>query len=80
MPSETTNIPLACVSAIMPDRTPILEVTDLPINWQYVSADPVLQKIGLNWLQATEYPILKVPPAIIPVESNYLINPEHPDL
>jgi len=78
--SETTDIPLACVSAIIPDRTPILEVTDLPINWQDVSAYPVLQKIGLNWLQAMEYPVLKVPSAIIPVESNYLINPEHPDL
>jgi RES domain-containing protein len=77
---ETTDIPLACVSAIIPDRTPILEVTDLPVNWQDVSAYPVLQTIGLNWLKAMEYPVLKVPSAIIPVEYNYLINPEHPDL
>jgi RES domain-containing protein len=27
-----------------------------------------------------EYPVLKVPSAIIPVEYNYLINPKHPDL
>ena len=78
--SETTDIPLACVSAIIPDRTPILEITDLPVNWQDVSAYPVLQKIGLNWLKAMEYPVVKVPSAIIPVEYNYLINPEHPDL
>jgi RES domain-containing protein len=78
--SETTDIPLACVSAIIPDRTPILEVTDLPVNWQDVSAYPALQKIGLNWLKAMNYPVLKVPSAIIPVEYNYLINPEHPDL
>jgi RES domain-containing protein len=40
----------------------------------------VLQEIGRKWLQAMEYPVLKVPSAIIPVEYNYLINPEHPDL
>jgi hypothetical protein len=45
------DISLACVSAIIPDRTPILEVTDLPANWQDVTAHPVLQKIGLNWLK-----------------------------
>jgi RES domain-containing protein len=79
--SETTDIPLACVIASIPDNTPILEVTDfLPANWQQVSAYPVLQEIGLKWLKALEYPVLKVPSAIIPVEYNYLINPEHPDL
>ena len=62
------------------DRTPILAVTDLPVNWQDISADPVGQKIGLKWLKAMEYPVLKVPSAIIPVEYNYIINPEHPDL
>jgi RES domain-containing protein len=78
--SETTDIPLTCVSAIIPDTTPILEITDLPANWQDVSAYPVLQEIGRRWLKAMEYPVLKVPSAIIPVEYNYLINPEHPDL
>lgn len=78
--SETTDIPLACVSAIIPDTTPILEITDLPANWQDVAAYPMLQEIGRKWLQAIEYPVLKVPSAIIPVEYNYLINPEHPDL
>jgi RES domain-containing protein len=80
--SETTDIPLACVSATIPENTPILEITTeiLPANWQDVAAYPVLQQIGLKWLQVLEYPVLKVPSAIIPVEYNYLINPEHPDL
>jgi RES domain-containing protein len=79
---ETADIPLGCVSAIIPDTTPILEITKdiLPANWQDVSAYSDLQEIGLKWLQAMEYPVLKVPSAIIPVEYNYLINPEHPDL
>lgn len=78
--SETTDISLACVSAIIPDTTPILEITDLPANWQAVSTYPNLQEIGLKWLKSMECHVLKVPFAIIPVEYNYLINPEHPDL
>ena len=78
--SETTDIPLACVSAVIPDATPILEITDLPANWQDVAAYPILQEIGRKWLRTMEYPVLKVPSAIIPVEYNYLINPENPDL
>ena len=78
--SESITIPLSCVSAIVPDDLPILEVKDLPANWQDVSAYSVLQKIGLDWLKALEYPILKVPSAIIPVEYNYLINPDYPGL
>jgi RES domain-containing protein len=77
--SESVSIPLACVSAVVPDDVPILEVRDLPGNWQDVLAYPSLQRIGLDWLRAMEYPILKVPSAIIPVEYNYLINPDYPN-
>jgi RES domain-containing protein len=77
---EAMDISLSCVSAIVPDGTPVLEITNLPANWQDVSAYPVLQKLGLKWLKEIEYPILKVPSAIIPVEYNYLVNPEHPGL
>ena len=77
---ETIDIPLACVSGIVPESTPILEMKDLPSNWQYVSVYPILQESGRKWLRAIEYPVLKVPSAIVPVEFNYLINPEHPDL
>jgi RES domain-containing protein len=73
--SETTDIPLACVSAVIPDATPILEITDLPANWQDVAAYPILQEIGRKWLRTMEDPVLKVPSAIIPVEYNYLSIP-----
>jgi hypothetical protein len=52
--SESTAIPLSCVSAIVPDNTPILEIEDLPANWQDVDAYSVLQKIGLDTLGITE--------------------------
>lgn len=33
-----------------------------------------------QWLLQQQSPVLKVPSAIIPVEFNYLLNPQHPDL
>jgi RES domain-containing protein len=39
-----------------------------------------LQAIGEEWIKSQRTPILKVPSAIIPVEFNYILNPEHPDL
>jgi hypothetical protein len=41
---------------------------------------PRLQKIDRDCLISRRTPILKVPSAIVPVERNYLFNPEHPDL
>lgn len=33
---------------------------------------------GDDWIRAARNPALQVPSAIIPVEHNYLLNPEHP--
>jgi RES domain-containing protein len=52
----------------------------LPSNWQEPSAYPELQKIGEEWHRLKRSPILKVPSAIVPVEYNYMLNPEHPQL
>jgi len=59
---------------------PNFSVSSLPATWQQQAAYPVLQNIGKQWLQEKRTPILKVPAAIIPVEFNYLLNPQHPDL
>jgi RES domain-containing protein len=32
------------------------------------------------WAQSGESVVLAVPSAIIPIEFNYLINPQHPDI
>ena len=56
------------------------ERSQLPDNWQDTSAYPILQKMGQDWLNSTRTPVLKVPSAIVPVEYNYLLNPQHPEL
>ena len=33
---------------------------------------------GSNWLKTRSSPVLRVPSTLIPEESNYLLNPEHP--
>ena len=56
-----------------------IPIENLPDNWR---ADPIpesVRAIGDRWVQNQESVILKVPSAIIPTESNYLINPSHPD-
>lgn len=80
--TESDRIPLVATRAFLPEETVLEEVesSTLPVNWQQSVANPALQSIGKEWLQSQRTPVLKVPSAIIPVEFNYLLNPEHPDL
>lgn len=80
--TESDRIPLVAIRAFLPDDAAmtVVDVISLPKNWQTVAAYPVLQDIGKQWLQKQETPILKVPSSIIPVEFNYLLNPQYPDL
>lgn len=52
--------------------------SNLPNNWRKMEAYSVLQELGSNWYQAKETLVLKVPSALIPQESNYVINTNHP--
>ncbi|KJH70275.1 RES family NAD+ phosphorylase [Aliterella atlantica] len=80
--TESDRIPLVAIRAFLPENIAmtVVDVGNLPENWQSMSAYPTLQNIGKQWLQKQETPILKVPSSIIPVEFNYLLNPGHPDL
>lgn len=59
----------------------IIEITqaDLPKDWQGLSAYPVTQQLGSSWYQSRQSLLLKIPSAIIPSESNFVINTEHED-
>lgn len=80
--TESDRIPLVAIRAFLPEDVAMSEVdvSSLPQDWQQPAAYPVLQNIGKRWLQEQQTPVLKVPSAIIPVEFNYLLNPQHPDL
>ena len=52
---------------------------ELPLNWRESPAPEELQDIGTNWVKASETALLRIPSAVIPFESNFLLNPNHPD-
>lgn len=80
--TESNKIPLIAIRAILPEDIAIetVEPGSLSTDWQQEAAYPVLQSIGKQWLLSIRTPVLKVPSAIIPIEFNYILNPQHPDL
>jgi RES domain-containing protein len=48
-------------------------------DWQTFPAPHELQDFGTRWLEEQRSAILSVPSAIVSIEYNYLINPEHPE-
>jgi RES domain-containing protein len=61
-------------------RTAQLSLADLPRTWRKYPAPASLQRLGNTWLDRANACILRVPSAIIPTESNFLIDPRHPDI
>lgn len=79
-PEDAPNDLLAYQIEI-PDNLKIESISpsDLPGTWQ-VPEHEVCKSIGDGWISSQRTPILRVPSSIVPEESNYLINPGHPDI
>ncbi|WP_087633645.1 RES family NAD+ phosphorylase [Caballeronia telluris] len=56
-----------------------VDSASLPLDWRDFSAKDELQRIGAMWAQNQTSAVLAVPSAVVPAETNYLINPNHPD-
>lgn len=78
MPEAAAN--LVAVPADIPASLPLTSVraSDLPARWREYRAPDVLADIGARWTRAGQTAVLAVPSAVIPQESNYLLNPAHP--
>lgn len=62
--------------------TALVSVLDLEVlgpTWQRSPAPASLQSLGDRWLAAATHAVLRVPSAVAPSGSNYLLNPDHPD-
>ena len=56
-----------------------LNVGTLPKNWNHSPVPIDVQQYGDHWVQQSKSVILQVPSVIVPLETNYLINPAHKD-
>jgi RES domain-containing protein len=53
--------------------------SDLPPDWRAEPTPESTQKIGDAWIAAARTAILSVPSVLYPEETNYVLNPGHPD-
>jgi RES domain-containing protein len=75
--------PFVIIDIFFPDDIKISEILmkDLPADWRR-SGDSGYRKcqpFGDKWVNKSDSAVLKVPSVLVPKESNYLLNPQHPD-
>lgn len=65
----------------VPDDLAVYEILEenLPMNWKAFENQSETRKLGDDWFRSGDSAVMKVPSVIIPEESNYLLNPAHPD-
>jgi RES domain-containing protein len=59
--------------------TEIFPIKNLPANWRVSPPPAETIKIGDRWAQERRSAVLALPSAISPADTNFLLNPEHPD-
>ncbi len=73
----------ACVkvSATIPDSIKVEKAVTgkLPADWRFLMDSPELRNIGMDWLERKKSAVLEVPSAVVPEESNFILNLNHPD-
>ena len=57
----------------------VLEPEDVPTDWRSDPPPTSTQTIGDAWVSAARSAVLRVPSVVVPVEFNYLLNPDHAD-
>lgn len=55
------------------------DAAKLPPSWRAYPAPAELQPIGDDWVRSGRSGVLQVPSAMVPQESNFLLNPRHAD-
>jgi RES domain-containing protein len=73
--------PLVLVAVDIPDQSDIFSpsVDELPLGWNEMPTSASAQNLGREWLEQGAALGLRVPSAVLPEESNVILNPRHPD-
>jgi RES domain-containing protein len=77
LPTDLVAIEILIPKSVSPVD---LAVSRLPRTWRRYPAPASLQRLGNTWLDHGGACVWRVPSALIPTESNFLINPRHPDM
>ena len=66
----------------LPDELTLEELVPalLPEDWRSMPAPESTQSIGNAWLERRSSVALRVPSVVVPMETNVLLNPRHPDM
>ena len=69
------------IPAQVPDAVAIerIEARSLPAGWRSMHHLETLREIGAEWARSRRSAVLAVPSAVIPAETNFLLNPLHPE-
>lgn len=59
--------------------TEVFPVKNLPPTWRVSPPPKETKEIGDRWVHEDRSPVLAIPSAISPADTNFLINPEHRD-
>jgi RES domain-containing protein len=51
---------------------------DRPFRMPVSDDEDLRRQLGSEWIRAGHRPVMKAPSVVIPIEKNFLINPEHP--
>lgn len=51
---------------------------ELPAGWRAMPAPAAVRAFGDAWVQGGRSAVLAVPSAVVPAETNYVLNPAHP--
>lgn len=76
--NNSTFLPtFQAITIEIPDSFEEYSTQDFPENWLNQDAFESLRKLTDNFIEKGKYLAMKVPSAIIDVEYNFLINPQH---
>jgi len=54
-----------------------VKIVELPEHWRSSPPPPELSQIGDRWCIEQRSAVLRVPNVVVPLETNYLVNPNH---
>lgn len=77
LPDDLVAVPARVPEDLRVDR---LSEAALPTEWRAYPAPEAVQELGTTWLRNTSAALLLAPSAVLPRETNAILNPAHPEL